>query len=82
MTFEQMREQQLEIAKKAVFQGSLEPVKRFVAVDMSAFEHPNGGGGELSFTLTFNIASRPFALRNSISPDARRTRLGKWPALA
>jgi deoxyribonuclease V len=36
MTFEQMRIQQLEIAKKAVFEGSLEQVRCFVAVDMSA----------------------------------------------
>ncbi len=36
MTFEQMRIQQLEIAQKAVFEGSLEHVQRFVAVDMSA----------------------------------------------
>jgi deoxyribonuclease V len=36
MTFEQMRAKQLEIAQKAVFEGSLEYVKRFVAVDMSA----------------------------------------------
>ncbi len=36
MTFDQMRDQQLEIAQKAVFEGSLEHVRRFVAVDMSA----------------------------------------------
>jgi deoxyribonuclease V len=36
MDFGLLRAQQLEIAKKAVFEGSLEHVKRFVAVDVSA----------------------------------------------
>ena len=34
--FEVLRLQQLELAKSAVFEGSLEHIKRFVAVDMSA----------------------------------------------
>jgi deoxyribonuclease V len=36
MDFGALRKQQLEIAQKAVFEGSLEHVKRFVAVDVSA----------------------------------------------
>jgi deoxyribonuclease V len=36
MDFAALRIQQLDIAQKAVFEGSLEHVKRFVAVDMSA----------------------------------------------
>jgi deoxyribonuclease V len=36
MDFALLREKQLEIAKNAVFEGSLEHVRRFVAVDMSA----------------------------------------------